>query len=115
MLLFKPEHVAAIMEGRKTQTRRLRYHGPRVKVGNVYQARTRMLDKSSTFALLRIKRVWRVWDLRDMTLEEAEAEGYPSVEQYLEAFRTINKWSGPLPTWENADTWPIWAVEFEVA
>ncbi|MDP2661278.1 MAG: hypothetical protein Q8R28_11180 [Dehalococcoidia bacterium] len=114
MLLFKPEHVSPILSGRKTQTRRIWIHGPRCLVGSVHQARLRMLDKSSTFALLRIKRVWRVRDLRETTQAEAWAEGYDSVAAYLDVFRTINKWSGPLPTERDADVWPIWAVEFEV-
>ena len=114
MLLFKQEHVTPILAGRKTQTRRIWYRGQRVLVNSIHQARLRMLDKSSIFAFLRIKRVWRVWDLRDTTLAEAQAEGYDSVEAFLEVFKAINRWEGPLPSRQDADIWPIWAVEFEV-
>ena len=113
MILFRVEHVQPILEGRKTQTRRL-WDTPRVKVGSIYQARTTMLVKASTFALLRVKRVWQVWDLRETTLDEAQAEGYASRKEFLAAFRRINKWEGSLPVREDAGIWPIWAVEFEL-
>ena len=48
MILFKPEMARAILKGRKTVTRRPCVKGwtrPRVKVGNEYQARTRMLGE----------------------------------------------------------------------
>ena len=111
MILFKEQHVPLILSGRKTQTRRLWKHGSRVKVGNVYQARTRMLDKSSTFALLRVKQVRTMWKLDDITPEDAWAEGYDSVGEFLAAFRAINRWS-----WNQLSLGdkPITVVEFEV-
>lgn len=106
MLLFKPEHVPMILEGSKTQTRRLWPHGCRVKVGNIYQARTKMLDPKSTFALLRVKRVWQE-PLEGISFDDAWAEGYASKTIYLDTFHAINKTKfGFNPT--------IWAVEFEV-
>jgi len=106
MLLFKPEHVEAIKSGRKTQTRRLWPHGCRVKVGSIHQCRTRMLDASSTFARIRILRVWRE-RLLDISEADAHAEGYLSREAYWTAFVRIN---GPL-----AEPNPlVWVVEFEV-
>ena len=55
MLLFKPEHVQPILEGRKTQTRRMWPDDrPRALAGSIHQARTRMLDRDSCFAHLRI-------------------------------------------------------------
>ena len=110
MILFKEAHVAPILSGRKTQTRRL-WKQPRVKVDNVYQARTRMLDKSSTFALLRVKQVRTMWKFDDITPEDAWAEGYDSVGEFLAAFRAINRW-----TWNQVSVGddPITVVEFEV-
>jgi len=112
MLLFKTEHVAPILDGTKTQTRRLWPKGCRVKAGNVYQARTRMLDASSTFARLRILRVWRE-RLGDITEDDAHAEGYPSRDAYLDAFQDINRlWRASL--WAFTLSSEVWAVEFAV-
>ena len=108
MLLFKQEHVAMILSGQKRQTRRLWPHGCRVKVGSIHQARTRMLDKSSTFAMLRIMQVWQE-KLRNISMEDSLAEGYSTTIAYLEAFRRINKVST-----ETVLNTVVWAVEFEV-
>ena len=105
MLLFKPEHVELILSGQKTQTRRLWPHGCRVKVGNVYQCRTRMMDKASTFARIRVKRIWRE-QLGEIQELNAHEEGYPSRAAYIEAFRRINGHAA-------LDT-VVWAVEFEI-
>lgn len=108
MILFKPEHVQPIIEGRKTQTRRL--GKKRWNVGAVHQARTRMMDPDSQFASLRILDVRRE-ELWQVTRESAAAEGYDSRHEYLEAFRRINHIGlgvdlGQIP--------PVWVVEFEV-
>lgn len=103
MILFKTEHVAPILEGRKTQTRRL--GNRRWKVGAIRQCRTRMLDSSSTFARVRILDVRREL-LGAITLQDAQAEGYTMVAEYLTAFERIN---GSAPP-----ELPVWVVEFEV-
>ena len=107
MILFKQEHVPMIQDGMKTQTRRLWPHGCRVRVGTVHQARTRMLDKSSTFAHLRIKRAWqeRLWNI---SLEDALAEGGYSQMAYIDLFCRINK----MTTSDSLQV-RLWAVEFE--
>ena len=111
-MLFRPEHVEPILAGRKTQTRR-RWKWPRVKVGGTYWAQTRLFEPESRFARVRVLRIWRVYDLRETTQAEAQAEGYDSCAAFLEAFRRINKWEGSLPD-VGCESWPIWAVEFQV-
>jgi len=102
VILFKPEHVQPILDGRKTQTRRLGQK--RWNVGAVHQARTRMLDAASTFARLRILGV-RQEHLLDVSVEDARREGYHSAIAYIDAFYRINGdvESDPL----------VWVVDFE--
>lgn len=87
MLLFKPEHVEPILEGRKTQTRRI-WKAPRVRVGAVHQAKTRLFG-GEPFALLRIT-ARRQEHLMDITPADAVREGYRNVDDYWAAFMTIN-------------------------
>lgn len=102
MILFKPEHVGPILNGRKTQTRRLGKH--RWNVGAIHQARIRMLDKDSTFAHLRILDVGQEW-LRSITDEDARAEGYDNGVEYIRAFERINPKAPYNPV--------VWVVKFE--
>jgi hypothetical protein len=104
MILFKPEHVAPILSGRKTQTRRM--GNKRWNVGAVHQARTRMLDADSTFAHLCIRDVRREV-LRQITETDAWAEGYETRADYLAAFRRINR----NPPGEQLKFY-VWVVEF---
>ncbi len=104
MILFKQEHVQPILEGRKTQTRRL--GKKRWNVGAVHQARTKMLDPDSQFASLRILAVEQE-PLGWIDDYGAKLEGYPSRDHYLQAWNRIN---GDT----RLDT-PVWVVEFEVA
>jgi hypothetical protein len=104
VILFKPEHVEPILNGTKTQTRRL--GKKRWNVGAVHQARTRMMDADSCFASLRILAVEREplgW-IDDLG---AKFEGYDSRTAYLQAWNGING-----PTQLNT---PVWVIEFEVA
>ena len=107
MLLFKEAHKVLILDGRKTQTRRM-WKRRRTLPGSLHYAQTRMLDSSSRFAVLRIGRGCqeRLWDI---SAADADAEGYPTQTAYLEAFARINKC-------KFADTLrlTVWAVEFKV-
>lgn len=106
MILFRSEHAAPILEGRKTQTRRL--GRKRWNVGAVHQARTRMMDSDSTFAHLRILAVRRE-RVAEIDEADAHAEGYDSRESYLEAFARINGIDEAPPELE------AWVVRFELA
>ncbi len=101
MLLFKPEHVDMILEGRKTQTRRTGKR--RWKVGSTHQCRLKMLDKDSCFATVGIKAV-REEPFMDVSDEDAVREGYANAEQFIAKFREIY---GDEPT--RGD---VWVVDF---
>ena len=109
MILFKPQHVALILSGQKTQTRRLWPSGRRVNPGSTQQARTKMLDASSTFTNLQIKKVWQE-RLSDISEADSRAEGYADREAYLAAFCMINK----MPKDAALDC-VVWCVAFEMA
>ena len=109
-MLFKPEHVAPIREGRKTQTRRL-WKRPMVKVGGTYWAETKMYKPESRFARLKVTRLWKE-RLGAISEADAKAEGYENADGYLIAFSEINHiklgdWLRVLKQW-------VTCVEFEV-
>lgn len=99
VILFKPYHVPMILAGNKTQTRR-KWKRPRVKVGNVYQARTALFGKS--FAHLRVKRIHHEI-LKDISEADARAEGYAGRHAF------ITRWE--MGFGKASDL--VWAVEFE--
>jgi hypothetical protein len=103
VILFKPEHVAPILSGRKTQTRRL--GKKRWNVGAVHQCQTKMLRNDSVFAHVLITGVWRQC-LSDMTDDEVYAEGYDSFPEYCRALWRIN--GGGSPDME------LWVVTFQI-
>jgi hypothetical protein len=107
-MLFRPEFVEAILAGRKTVTRR-QWKKPRVKVGNVYQARTMMLGKA--FARLRVVSLQsESWPMGQRgvrgLLREARLEGFASYPEFYAAYRKIN---GAQALHE-----PCWRVAFEL-
>ena len=102
MILFKPEHVAPILAGEKTQTRRL--GRKRWNVGATHQAKTNVFK--APFARLRILSV-RSQRLKDMAIEDAHREGYPTLEAYQETFiRIYGSWIDELE---------VWVIDFELA
>ena len=104
MILFKPEHVPMILDGTKTQTRRL--GKKRWNVGAVHQARTKLFGEP--FAGLRITGVRRQV-LCEITYPEALAEGYQSINEYLDAFCRING----TPRSFDVVNQEVWVVDFE--
>lgn len=107
MILFKPEHVAAILDGRKTQTRRLGER--RWKTGSLHKCYTKppfARGGAEPFARVRILGV-RPEMLRYITMEDALAEGYTGPGTFLHAFYTINHTA--------TDVNPmVWVVTFEL-
>ena len=101
-LLFKPQHVKLILEGKKTQTRRI--SKPRVKVGGIYEAKTRLFSKEY-FALIKITGL-REEKLGDISDEDVKKEGYNSLEEFIEVWKSI------YGSWEPERV--VWVLEFEV-
>jgi len=105
MILFREEHVAPILDGRKTQTRRL--GRKRWNVGSVHACYTKLpftRGGAMSFCDVRILDV-RQEHLRSISHEDALAEGYTGVGTFLYAFYEINRLAldaDPL----------VWVVEF---
>jgi len=108
MILFQEEHVEPILNGTKTQTRRI-WARQRAKVGATHLAKTKMLSKDF-FAKVEIVRVFQE-TLGDISESDAKAEGYSSVEGYLRAFKKINKLTDV--ELQEALKSKIWVVEFK--
>lgn len=100
MILFKPEHVAPILAGEKTQTRRL--GKKRWNVGAVHQCRTQLYGKPFATVLILGVRQER---LGDISAEDVAAEGYAG-KDYKAAWERING------SWD--DDQVVWVVEFEL-
>ncbi len=105
MILFKAEHVQAILDGTKTQTRRL--GKKRWNVGAVHECKTNYVGKP--FARVRILAVDGERPLSDISQADVESEGYATRGDYIEAFAWINKM--PLGT---ALHCAPWVVDFEL-
>ena len=109
MILFKPESKEKILAGTKWQTRKL-WSKPRAKVGSEHLIYLRPpMTGEKPFARILIQRVWQQ-ALGEITAEEARAEGYDSVEEFLDQFRTINGRKIPR---ELGDVL-VYAVEFKL-
>lgn len=104
MILFKPAHVPMILKGKKTETRRIWKAGPRIKVGRVYGAKTKLFGKD--FARIEVLGLWKE-RLGDISEESVRAEGYDSLEDYKRVWIEINKKWDP-------DT-DVWVVKFRLA
>lgn len=95
MLLFKPEHVQLILEGRKSETRRL-WKRRRARPLALHWCTTKLYDKAARFCRVRIVSCTRQ-ALGCITDEGARREGYASRELFLAAFERING-ATPLET-----------------
>jgi len=103
MLLFKKQHIAPILTGAKTETRRIWPKGPRVRVGAVHQCRTSLFGEP--FARVRVTGLRRE-RLGDMTDSDAYLEGYDSLEEFYGAWLEINGSWNPQQM--------VYVVDFEV-
>jgi hypothetical protein len=88
MLLFRPEHIAPILAGTKTETRRI-WKKQRVKVRSIQLAKTKMLS-TEYFARLKIRYV-KKQRLGAITMAEVQREGYSRKDEYLQKVCEINK------------------------
>lgn len=70
-----------------------------------------MMDPKSAFARIQISDVFEE-QLSDISADDARAEGYPTIQSYLDAFAMINR----LTDWSVGDLRKIkvWVVKFEV-
>ena len=109
MILFQPEHIEPILNGTKTQTRRL--GKKRWKVGALRQCQTKLFDNDSVFCKVIIEDVYEQ-KLVDMSFKDVEAEGYSTHVEYMDAFCRINK----IKVCEMSYIMniPIWVVKFRV-
>ncbi|MCW4018014.1 MAG: ASCH domain-containing protein [Candidatus Bathyarchaeota archaeon] len=80
-MLFKKHLFAKVMDGTKTQTRRLSTQN--YKVGKTYGATCRRYQKSQAHIKLTRKTPQR---LGDITIEDAKAEGFKTVEEFKQAW-----------------------------
>ena len=84
MAIFKRKYIDLILQGKKTQTRRISRY--RLKIGKAYAIRTGMLEPAQ--ARIRIIRAWRQ-QLRDLTPEDVRKEGFNSFTEFRQAWIEI--------------------------
>jgi len=84
-LLFKRHHIKKILRGEKTQTRRVSQR--KYKVGKVYGVRDNWFGQPKAHILITRRFRQR---LGDITEEDIRKEGYNSLEEFKEAWITIN-------------------------
>jgi hypothetical protein len=107
VLLFRPEHAEPIIEGTKTQTRRIWPHGRRAKPGSIHQARLTLFGKP--FCYLRVLDVYQE-PLGAIDDTDAMAEGYADGIDYVRAFCRINR----IPPDDYDPCLVVWVVKFEL-
>jgi len=100
-MLFKQRHVELILNGTKTQTRRLREKRPAVP-GSTHWASTNY-SKGGRFAQLLIKRVWQE-QVRYIIQRDAQAEGFADSDEFMEHWKEV--YGDPREV--------VWCIEFEV-
>lgn len=95
-MIFSKEHLYLVLRGRKTQTRRLGRR--RWNEGAVHPVKSGRYDKPAGW--VRILHV-RCAKLGAITLEDAEREGYSSIQTYKQAWERVYKapWAADLETW----------------
>ena len=84
MPIFKRKHLDLILQGKKTQTRRISRY--RLKIGKAYAVRSKMLEPAE--ARIVITRAWRQ-QLRDLTSEDVHKEGFNSLTEFRQAWIEI--------------------------
>ncbi len=92
MVLFKRNLIAKILAGEKTQTRRV--HRRTWTIGKVYPLRDRWyLGKHEAVGFILITRKFRQ-KLGNISIEDAEKEGYNSLEEFrIEWIKLCGSWN----------------------
>jgi hypothetical protein len=85
MALFKRKHVEFILQGRKTQTRRI--HSHEWRVGRCYSIRGRLLDKPEGHIIITRKFKQQLGDISEV---DAQKEGYSNLEEFKQIWTDIN-------------------------
>ena len=101
MVLFKRPLLFLILQGRKTQTRRV--HRREWKVGRTYALRTSWYGKPEGYIIITRKFHQR---LGDISLEDVKKEGFDSLEEFRKAWEKING------TWDPEQT--VIVYEFQL-
>jgi hypothetical protein len=83
-LLFKPEHIELIKQGKKWQTRR-RWKKNRAREGAVHKLQTELFGK--TVGHILILKVWK----EPLTYVDCKAEGYKSRSDFKGIWKRIHK------------------------
>lgn len=87
-MLFKPEHIRMILEGKKTATRRL-WKRWAVKVEGVYPVQTQMFQtKEECDVFIRVTDRYKQ-ELGEMTEEDAKKEGGYTLDEFKERWEEI--------------------------
>ena len=84
MPIFKRKHLNLILQGTKTQTRRISRY--RLKIGKAYAVRSKMLEPAQ--ARITITRAWRQ-QLRNLTPEDVHKEGFNNFTEFRQAWIEI--------------------------
>jgi len=84
MPIFKRKHLNLILQGTKTQTRRISRY--KLKIGKAYAIRSKMLEPAQ--ARIIITRAWKQ-QLRNLTPEDIHKEGFNSFTEFRQAWIDI--------------------------
>lgn len=108
MLTFRDYHVKPILNGEKTQTRRVWKRNHAVPSA-IHRCRTNRFKAETEFCKVKILRVWKQ-RLGDISQADVIAEGSEDKVKFIEMFCEINK----LPMNQDTFNKEIYAIEFEV-
>lgn len=87
-LVFKEDNLKRVLEGRKTQTRRLGNN--RLTVGRLYSVKCRYFEKGKDKVLITRKFKQR---LGEISLEDVRKEGFASLEEFQAVWtRIYGRW-----------------------
>lgn len=88
-MLFRKHHIQMIIDGTKTQTRRI-WKTPHAVVGRIHPARTNYYQKKVDCPKIKILKVY-TQPLGEMTEEDAQKEGGYTLERFKQIWLKINR------------------------